>query len=179
MEIFGYPLQTIYLAGLIIGGVLTLLYILLGDILEGIFEAIPDGYLNPTLILAFMTFFSSSGYLFEKLTAINSLIIFIVSGIIALLLVTVLNIFVLIPLSSAEESLAYSEEDLKGRIGKVIISIPKDGFGEVILEGNGGTIAMSATGFENEAIPFESEVLVIDVKESVLYVTPHERLVLD
>jgi len=176
MELFGYSLQTIYLFCLIIGGISTLLYILFGDILEGIFEILPDGFLNPTLILSFITFLSSSGYLFEKLSNLNSFIILLISVVIALILVVSLNVFILIPLSSAEESLAYKEEDLKGRVGKVIISIPENGYGEVIIEGNGGTIAMSATGFENEAIPYESKVLVIEVKESVLYVSPYDQL---
>jgi membrane-bound ClpP family serine protease len=176
MELFGYSLQAIYLFCLITGGILTLLYILFGDILEGIFEILPDGFLNPTLILSFITFLSSSGYLFEKLSNLNSFIILLISIVIALILVIFLNVFVLIPLSSAEESLAFKEEDLKGRVGKVIISIPKNGYGEVIIEGNGGTIAMSATGFENESIPYESKVLVIEVKESVLYVSPYDQL---
>ena len=176
MELFGYSLQTIYLFCLIIGGISTLLYILFGDILEGIFEILPDGFLNPTLILSFITFLSSSGYLFEKLSNLNSFIILLISVVIALILVVSLNVFILIPLSSAEESLAYKEEDLKGRVGKVIISIPENGYGEVIIEGNGGTIAMSATGFENEAIPYEARVLVIEVKESVLYVSPYHQL---
>jgi membrane-bound ClpP family serine protease len=176
MELFGYSLQTIYLFCLIIGGVLTLLYILFGDILEGVFEILPDGFLNPTLILSFFTFLSSSGYLFEKLSNLNSFVILLISIFIALFLVIILNVFILIPLSSAEESLAYKEEDLKGRIGKVIISIPENGFGEVTLEGNGGTVARSATSFENEAIPYGSKVLVIDVIESVLYVSPYNQL---
>jgi membrane-bound ClpP family serine protease len=176
MEIFGYSLQTIYLAGLVIGGVLTFLYILFGDLLEGLFELVPDGILNPTLVLSFITFTSASGYLFEKFSAINSVLIFVISIVISLILVTMLNVFVLIPLSSAEESLVYRDEDLKGRIGKVITSIPEEGFGEVILEGKGGNIAMSARSFEEKPIPYETKVLVIDVKDSVLYVLPHEEI---
>ncbi len=176
MEIFGYNLQTIYLFLLIIGGVLTVLYILFGDMIEGIFEVIPDGVINPTLVLSFITFLSASGYLFEKLSSLHSLFIFGFSFIGSLILVTLLNVFVLIPLSSAEESLAYRDEDLKGRVGTVIISIPDDGFGEVIIEGKGGNIAMSAKSFEDQPIGYETKVLVIDVKDSVLYVIPHEEI---
>jgi len=179
MEIFGFNVETLYLFGIMIGGILTLLYILFGDILEGVAEVSPDGFLNPTLVLSFITFLSASGYLFEKLSAIHNLIIFVISIVIALILVILLNVFVLIPLSSAEESLAYKEEDLKGRIGKVIISIPDDGFGEVVLEGKGGTIAMSAKGFQDEAIDYDTKVLVIDIKDNVLYVIPHETLDLE
>ncbi|MBE4906810.1 NfeD family protein [Bacillus luteolus] len=174
MELFGYSLQEIYLFGLIIGGIFTLLYILFGDILEGIFEAIPDGVLNPTLIFSFVTIFSATGYLFEKLSPLNSFIVFMISVILALFSVILLNIFVLIPLRSAEESIVFTEDDLKGRLGKVIISIPEDGFGEVVLEGNSGTLSMSAKSFDDDPIPYDKEVLVIDVKESVLYVKAYD-----
>ncbi|WP_078549061.1 NfeD family protein [Litchfieldia alkalitelluris] len=174
MEVFGYSLETIYLWALIIAGICTFLFILFGDLLEGLFELIPDGYLNPTLILSFITFYSASGYLFEKLTFIHSEIIALSSVVLALILVTLLNVFVLIPLSSTEESLVYREGDLKGRIGKVIITIPSDGFGEVVLEGYGGTIAMSAKSFEDKEIAYDSKVLVIDVVDNVLHVLPQD-----
>ncbi|UOE94326.1 hypothetical protein [Alkalihalobacillus sp. LMS39] len=177
MEILGYSLQFIYLVGLIIGGVLTLLYILLGDIIEGIFEFIPDGIFNPSLVLSFISVLSATGYLLERFTAMNSFLILFISGGGALLFVTLLNIFIFIPLSNAEESLAYSDEDLKGRIGKVILTIPKDGVGEVLIESKTQRISKSARSFDNIDIPFETDVLVIDVKEGVLYVTVHEQIV--
>ena len=90
--------------------------------------------------------------------------------------VTLLNLFILIPLSQAESTLAYSEQDLKGRVGKVIVSIPSDGFGEVMIEGNGGNIAKSAVSFEAVDIEYGSTVLVIDVIKGVLHVIPHEKI---
>jgi membrane-bound ClpP family serine protease len=174
MELFGYSLQEIYLFGLITGGILTFLYILFSDIVEGIFEAIPDGIFNPTLTFSFVTIFSATGYLLEKLSPLNEFIVFGISSILALFLVILLNIFVLVPLRSAEESITLTEDDLKGRLGKVIISIPEDGFGEVVLEGNSGTLSMSAKSFDDQPIPYEKEVLVIDVKESVLYVKAYD-----
>lgn len=122
MEIFGASIQSVYLITLIVAGGLTLLYILFNDLLEGLAELIP--FINPALILAFVTFFSASGYLFEMLTTWNSILIIVISIIIALILDTLLNVFVLVPLSSAEKSLAYSTNSLRGRVGKVIIPIP-------------------------------------------------------
>lgn len=172
MELFGTPIEAIYLTTLIISGIITVLYLLFGDILEGVAEA--TGFLNPTLILAFATFFSASGYILELLTPLNSILIIIISITIAIILDFLLNVFVLIPLASAEESLVYTEESLKGRIGKVILSVPKDGFGEVVIESNSGNIAKPATSFDNLPIPEGSQVLVIDIKSGILYVTPHE-----
>ncbi|MEK5443968.1 MULTISPECIES: NfeD family protein [unclassified Fredinandcohnia] len=175
MELFGYDIETIYLIGLVISGIGTLLFILFGDFLEGIF---PDSFLSPTLIFSFLTFLSASGYIFEKILSFHSLLIFVISLVLALILVTLLNVFVLIPLSSAEESMVYREEDLKGRIGKVITSIPIDGFGEVVIEGISGTIAKSAKSFNNEPIPYDEKVLIIDVKEGVAYVLPYQNMMI-
>jgi membrane-bound ClpP family serine protease len=176
IQMLGYTLEIIYLYGLIIGGILTFLYILFSDFLEGFFEVIPDGIFNPTLVLSFITLLSSIGYLLEKLTSANSILIGFIAIILAFGCTVLLNIFVLIPLSSAESTLAYTEEDLKGRVGKVITSIPVDGFGEVIIEGIGGNISKSAVSFDNEEIPYGKEVLIIDVQKGVLHVSPHEEL---
>ncbi|WP_163100052.1 NfeD family protein [Peribacillus alkalitolerans] len=173
MELFGFPLQTIYLVMLIVFGVLTLLYLLFADILEGIATTSFD-FFNPTLCLAFFTFFSAGGYILERLSPFKSIFIVLISIITSLFLVTLLNVFILIPLSKAEESLVYTQDSLKGRIGKVIIPIPEDGFGEVLLESNSGRISKPAACFEGSAINEGQIVLVIDIQHGVLYVSPHE-----
>lgn len=172
MELFGTSIQTIYLITLVVAGGLTLLYILFNDMLEGLAELIP--IINPALILAFITFFSASGYIFERVTSLNSFLIIGISIIIALILDTLLNVFVLIPLSSAEESLVYSTKSLRGRIGTVIIPIPSDGFGEVLLKNNSGTISKSATSFKGAPIGEGEHVLVVNIEGGVLQVVPHE-----
>lgn len=173
MDIFGLPITTVYLIVLGISGATTLLYILFGDFMEGIGEGIP--LLNPTLILVFFIFLSAAGYILEIITPLTSLLIVLLSALGSLILTTLLNIFILVPMSSAEGSLAYTEDSLKGRLGKTIIPIPKDGFGEVLIESNSGNIAKSAASFDNTEIPEGMTVLVIDVKQNILYVRPYDE----
>ncbi|WP_413785492.1 hypothetical protein [Cytobacillus sp. IB215665] len=175
MEVLGYPLQTIYLYCLIGGGILTVIYILFGDILDGILDVDPGGYLNPSLLLSFFTIFSAAGYLLERLTSLTSIVSAIISFVTALVCSIILHLFVFVPLKSAESSITISEDDLKGRIGKVIISIPKGGYGEVILEGKSGNIAKSAQSFDEQPIASEQQVIIIDVKSGVLQVAPYEE----
>jgi membrane-bound ClpP family serine protease len=174
MEIFGLSIETFYVTVLLISGVITILYLLFGDFLEGMAET--AGFISPTLILAFITFTAALGYLFELLTSINHLVIIIVSVILAVILDILLNVFVLIPISTAEESLAYTNVSLKGRVGEVIIPIPEDGFGEVILKSTSGTIAKSAVSFENKAIAEGQKVLIIEAEDGVLKVLPYESI---
>jgi membrane protein implicated in regulation of membrane protease activity len=177
MEPFSVPLATIYLYGLTIAGVLTVVYVLFADVLH--FHGASDGplqFLNPVLVFAFVTVLSASGYLFERISTLHYLLILAISAVIAFIVVTLLNVFVLIPLSSAEESLAYKESDLQGRIGTVITPIPADGFGEVMIDSISGRIAKPASSFDGESIPNGTSVLVIRVKNGVLEVSVHHQL---
>lgn len=173
MDIFGSALENIYLFMLILSGILTIFYLFFGDFLEGIGEISP--FLNPALILAFITFFSASAYILEITTSLPTLLIAAISIAVAFILDTVLNIFVFLPMASAEESLSYTEDSLKGRVGKIIISIPLDGFGEIIINSKSGNISKPAASYDNEIINEGERVLVIDVKSGVLYVVPYEN----
>ncbi len=172
MELFNLPLETIYLYELIGAGLLTILYVFFADVVH--FDG-PD-YLNPVIILAFITIFSASGYLFEKLSSIQYLVIIGISAVLAIILVTILNVFVLIPLSNAEESLVYKESDLRGRIGIVITAIPSDGYGEVMIESISGRIAKPATSFDRVEIANDTNVLVVDIRDGVLQVSSHQDI---
>lgn len=171
MTLFGMSLETFYLFLLIVSGSLTLLYLFFGDFLEALDEL--PGFLSPVLILAFITFFSAGSYILEKATTLNSFVIMIISAIGAILLDVLLNVFVLIPMKSAEQSLSYTEKSLEGRVGKVIIPIPEQGFGEVVIESYSGMISKSAVSVDDVPIAEGTEVLVIDVKNGALYVVPY------
>ncbi|AST89811.1 hypothetical protein ACWE42_11500 [Sutcliffiella cohnii] len=177
MTLFGVDMMTLYLWGLVIFGCLTLLYILLGDVLDGIFDVVDAGPLNPTVILSFFTIFSASGYILEKFFGVESVVALIISSLFSLLAVALLYLFVLVPLKSAETSLGYSDEDLKGKVAKVIISIPRDGFGEIVLTIGGSTVSRSAQSYYNEEIAYETEVLIIDVNKGVVFVTPYNEFI--
>ncbi|MFJ7512330.1 hypothetical protein ACIQW7_23155 [Peribacillus simplex] len=69
MELFGVPLETVYLYGLIIFGGLTFLFIMFNDIFSGL--ELPDIF-NPTLIFSFLTVFFASGFLLESLSGLNA-----------------------------------------------------------------------------------------------------------
>lgn len=172
MELFGTPIENIYLFILILSGILTILYLFFGDFLEAFGDIAP--FLNPALILAFITFFSAAAYILELVTSFSSLVVIIVSLVIAFVLASVLNLFVFIPMRSAEESLSYTEESLKGRVGKIILTVPVNGFGEIVIDSKSGTISKPAASYDNEEITEGKQVLVIEVKKGVLYVVPYK-----
>lgn len=173
MELFGLSMQEFYMYALIIAGALTILYVFFGDIADA-GEGIP--FLNPAVILAFFTLAFAGGYLLESVSGLNSLAIFAISAAAAIVLDVLLYFFILLPLSSAESSIAYTDESLLGQVAKVIIPIPVDGYGEIVLETYGGMISKRATGFDNEAIGQDEQVLIIEVDDGTFFVRAYEPL---
>ncbi|WP_422122099.1 hypothetical protein DHX103_09720 [Planococcus sp. X10-3] len=175
MELFELGMGQIYMYGLLIAGGLTLLYVLFGDMVDA-GEGLP--LLNPAVLLAFFTLFFAIAFLLEKVSALNSFSIVIVSAVAGVVLDILFYFFVLLPLKSAEASIAYTEESLLGQVAKVIIPIPADGYGEVVLETYGGMISKRATGYDNEPIAQDEQVLIIEIDNGTLYVREYQPFVL-
>ena len=175
MELFGLGVDQIYMYGLLVAGILTLFYVLFGDMADA-GEGLP--LLNPAVLLAFFTLFFAIAFLLEKASGLNSSSIVLVSAIAAVVLDTLLYFFVLLPLKSAEASIAYTEESLLGQVARVIIPIPANGYGEVVLETYGGMISKRATGYDNEPIAQDEQVLIIEIDGGTVYVRQYQPFVL-
>ncbi|SKB01712.1 hypothetical protein [Sporosarcina newyorkensis] len=172
MELFGIEVQQLYLYILIIAGIISLVYVLISDLADGVGELSP--FLDPAVILAFITFTSATAYLLELMTSLNSGSILLIAAVVAIVLDFLLYFFVLVPLRSAEVSLAYTDQSLTGLVGKVIVPIPVDGYGEIIIETVNGNLAKRAAGYENEAIEYGKEVLLIEEENGTFFVKEYE-----
>ena len=159
-------IEQIFLYGLILTGLITILYVLFADAIDGM-EA---GILNPTTLLSFLLFICAAGFILLKITNWSETLIITVAVGISIVLTFLLYFFVLLPLSSAEVSTAYTNESLLGQVGKVIVPIPSNGYGEIIIETVNGLIAKRATGLDNEEIDYEKQVLIIEVKDGTFLV---------
>ncbi|OMC82223.1 hypothetical protein BK130_12525 [Viridibacillus sp. FSL H8-0123] len=171
---FGIAIQQVYLYSLIIFAVCMVLFLFFGDVIDGVGEGIP--FFNPAVILSFLTFFAAIGFILESLTSFSSIMIIAIATIISTVLSVLLYFFILLPLKSAEVSMAYTDESLAGQIGKVIVPIPVDGFGEVVIETINGLISKRAVGFDNEEIEYNQQVLIVEVKEGTVYVRAYEPM---
>lgn len=172
MELFGLPIVQVYLYALIISGLVTILYVFFSDIAGGIGDGSP--FLDPAIILSFITFTSAAGYILELIVDWHSGVVLGVAIAIAVVLDILLYFFVLLPLSSAEVSLAYTDESLAGQVGRVIVPIPIDGYGEIVIETINGRINKRAAGYENTAIDYGKEVLIIEVENGTFIVKEYE-----
>lgn len=173
LTLFGYSLEQIYLVVLIFAGLATILFMFFGEVVEGIGDGLP--IFNPSVILSFFTLMSAAGFILEKLAFFSSAWNIGVAAIIGVILSALFYLFILVPLKSADVSLAYTEQSLEGQLGKVIVPIPEDGFGEVVIETTSGMIAKRAAGYDNEVIDYDSTVLVVEAKEGTLFVRAYEK----
>jgi len=176
MEILGIDIQTIYLYGLIIGGCITLLYLLFGDVLEvvsGMSEVAPGSVLNPVVILSFISVFCGAGYVLELRNQFTSGTNMLFSVVVAVIIVSIIHFFILVPLSKSEQSTARSVYDFLHKDGEVILTIPENGLGEVLMTtalGQSGHVARSSKETE---IRQGTLVVVVGIEENdVLIVEP-------
>lgn len=173
MEIFGYSIESIYLFALITGVILTVLYIFVGEVLEGMME-IGDGGINPITVIGYITMVGGLGYVMETITFMNSGTILIVNLLLSLIVVALVNFFIIVPIKRSEKNTSYSIQELKGTTGEVFTTIPAEGFGEVVIPRTHGTISKPAKSFDRENLPEGTKILVIDIdEEGVFLVSKH------
>ncbi|MGH2168444.1 hypothetical protein ACQ1Z1_15510, partial [Enterococcus faecalis] len=71
-----------------------------------------------------IAFTSLFRYLGEELTAVNSWLILIVTGILSTIIVFLLNFYVLVPLKNSLATISISVKDMSGRVATLITPIP-------------------------------------------------------
>jgi hypothetical protein len=162
-------LDTLYLTVLLVSGGVTIIYVLLSDVFDSI--AIFDSWLSPAFVLSAISFFSASAYLLEKFSPLSSVVSAGISLVVASMLAILFNLFILTPLQHTEESTAYSEEDLEGEYGEIILSIPAEGFGEIVVRLDSGTIAKTATSMDGKPISAGATAVIMKIENDIAYVS--------
>lgn len=174
MELFGLPIGNIYLILVISGVILTLLYIFVGEVLEGLFDIAGDGAINPITIIGFITLIGGFGYIGEVLQIFPSGLLLLINILISAVVIVLVNYYIVLPLRRSEESMSSSIQELKGRVGEVYTSIPADGFGEVIIRRTHGVVSKPAKSFDQVPLQEGQSVLIVDIdEEGVFLVSEH------
>jgi hypothetical protein len=128
--------------------------------------------LSPAVISTFLTVFGGAGIICIQVFDIDPLISILPSTIVAICCgVAVFKVFDYV-FTKTQGGVEVNLAQLIGRDAEVIISIPKDGMGEIAFNTSGGrtnTAARSATG---KAIPKSSIVRITRIVGSVYLVEP-------
>ncbi|OEF99030.1 protease [Vulcanibacillus modesticaldus] len=173
----------LYWGSLIFGVIFTILVLIFGDILNGILDGVISaisidgvGFLQPMVIVGGLTSFGAAGILLTEYTDLEGIPILFLSVIISVFISVIVFFGYVKPMSNAENSSMFSINDLIGKVGEVIITIPKDGYGEILVKVGAGNTNQIAASYDNEEIITGTRVVVIDIKDNVLYVSRFENI---
>lgn len=165
--------------GLFTAGILfALATLIFGEILGHLSGMLDSAYghhlpfLQPAVLVGGITTFGGAGILLSRYTELTSW----QSGGLSLLIAAVLSVLVYLvyvkPMENSENSVAFSLQELVGKIGEVTVPVPASGFGEVMVRTGGGVTNQIAESFDGRSIPSHLRVVVVEVKNSVLLVSP-------
>jgi membrane protein implicated in regulation of membrane protease activity len=169
-------MQTVYWGCLYGGIIFALVTIIFGDILGDIFSGLDSlsfdhlDFLSPMVIVGGITAFGGTGIMLDRLTSLETLIIIILSLIIAIALSVFVYFIYVRPMKNAENSNSYTMSDLVGKIGIVTVPVPKNGFGEVLIRIGAGNTNHIACSCDGEGFTQGPRVIVAEIKDGVVNV---------
>lgn len=164
--------------GCLIGGMaFGLLSLLIGDGVADALDGLLDGvgfdgldFLHPMTILSAVVVFGGAGIMLSDYSGLSQLATALVSGGVGITF-AILAFFVYVrPMKNTESSLGYSVTELVGRTGEVSIPIPEGGHGEVVIRIGSQAIYQIARSYNDEEIPVDASVVVVEVAEGVVSV---------
>jgi hypothetical protein len=171
-------METMYLACLIVGILYAVVSVIFGDwlsqALDGVFDFLSSegwSFLQPMTLVGSITVFGGAGYLLTEYSALGGWSILLLAALIAAAAGAAVYFLYVRPMENSENSIAFSMQSLPGALGEVIVPIPGEGYGEVLLKVGAGVTNQIAASFEGKPIPAQSKVVVVDVKDGTLYVS--------
>ncbi|EHM9004778.1 hypothetical protein ABGY98_003106 [Salmonella enterica] len=159
----------IYVGLLVTGVVLALLSLIAGDWLESIFCL---DALHPMVVASACTMTGGAGILLLKHTALATFTVLALALAGALVLSVAVFYGYVRPMKHSETSTAFSMKELAGKEAVVSVTIPAQGYGEVMVCIGAGQTFQVAASFDGTQIDKETTVVIVEVSDGVVYVSP-------
>ncbi|GBF32168.1 NADH:ubiquinone oxidoreductase subunit 4 [Desulfocucumis palustris] len=150
----------------------------LGDILDGVMDSLPFeqlAFMQPMVIVGGVAVFGGAGILLDRYTSLDILPVFLAASMAGVLSSAVTYFAYVKPMKNTENSTGFSIQDLVGKIGEVIVPVPAQGFGEVVVRAGAGNTNQIAASLDGEELAAGARVVVGDVREGVLYVFRYDE----
>lgn len=169
----------VYWICLIFGVLFALTTILFGEILGQVFDGICEfvsgdhlEWLQTMLVVTWLTVFGGSGVLSTYYcTDFDARMTLAVSLLTATVLCKVFYFSYVKPMRNSENSTGVSLKDLVGKPGEVIVPVPADGYGEVLIRAGASNTNQIAASSDRVGLSVGCEIIVVDIKDGVLYVS--------
>lgn len=166
---------TLYWSLLAGGVIFAVVSVLLGDLIsqamDGVLDFLSVDFLQPMVIATAATSLGGAGILLSKYTSLSTLFVLLVSAVIGILLSVMVYFAYVKPMQNSENSTGFSIHDLQGKMGHITVPIPSRGFGEVLIRVGAGHTNQIAASFEHQDILDGARVVVVEVRDDVLYVS--------
>jgi membrane protein implicated in regulation of membrane protease activity len=173
-------MQDVYWICLFGGLVFSVLTLLFGDLLDGVldgFDAL-DGFdlLDPLSLVGGVTVFGGAGVVLTETTDLAPGTGAALAALIGLALAIAMHFVYVRPMKRSENSTGFSLREYHGKLGEVITAIPAAGYGEVIVKMGASNTFRTAASFEGKPIPRGTRVVVVEIRDGDLLVTPFDEL---
>lgn len=132
--------------------------------------------LNVSSLLAFLTAFGATGFIlmhFSGWSAILATPVAVVPGVLAGVLIALLIGKIL----AGETVMRPIDYELEGTLGRVTVSIPAGGVGEVVFSKRGSRRSEAARSLGAKAIPYNTEVVIVEYEHGTALVEPYAEFV--
>lgn len=171
-------METLYLACLIGGILYAIVNVIFGEwigqALDGLFDFLSHGghsLIQPTALVGSITVFGGAGIMLTRYTSLGWGVVLLLSALIALAAGAGVFFLYVRPMEQSENSIAFSLNSLSGSLAEVLVSIPGEGYGEVLVKVGAGVTNQIAASYEGVPISAGSRVVVVEVKEGTLLVS--------
>lgn len=172
----------VYWGCLIFGVIFALATILFADVLGHFLDSVlltfsldHLAWLQPLVIVGGMTIFGGSGVLLTRNTNLTGNEIIIISLLVATVTSILLYFSYILPMRSSENSSGFFMKELIGKAGEVVVPVPADGYGEVLIKIGAGNTNQIAMSYDKATFPAGTRVIVTNVKDGILYVSVYQE----
>lgn len=136
------------------------------------------GYINPLSLAIFLVGFGFFGYVFHNSTQLALPFALILSGLSGLVIAIILLLLLNRLFGGEEGSSMQDISDRTGLVGKVNITIPENGVGEVLYVSPGGMRkSVPARSLDGRRLDRDQEVVVVNYQAGVAEVDTWERFI--
>ncbi len=133
-------------------------------------------YVNPTSVVLFLLGFGFFGYVFHNTAHLVLPLTLVLAGIGGLLIAAVILVLLSRLLSDSGTDIANDVSDRTGMLGKVSLTIPANGLGEIIYVSPGGLRkSIPARTTDGRRLERGQEVVVVNYQQGVAEVDTWER----
>lgn len=154
------------------GLAVTLLLFVVGDVLDGLLDAV-DGPVDIFSAVGALTVAGAAGLLLTEYTALATVPAAVLAGAIGVGALALIETLYVRPMRNSEASTGFSQQEYAGKTGELTTSIAPGGFGEVVVRMGASTTFQTAASFTGEALPDGARVVVVEVApDGVLRVAP-------